>query len=80
MKTINLSSQSISAVQLLEMARTDSVLVKTDTGDSFVVSLADELAMEVELLRQNHTFLTMLGRFKEDTEVISLHEAEKDLR
>lgn len=80
MKTVNLPSEPISAAELLDMARSDSVLVKTGTGDSFVVSHADELATEVELLRRNHTFLTMLDKFKEDTESIPLHEAERRLR
>jgi len=79
-KTVNLPSVPISAAELLAMARVDSVLVKTGTGDSFIVSHADEFATEVELLRQNHGFLTMLDKFKEDTESIPLDEAEKRLR
>ena len=80
MKTVNLPSEPISAAELLEMARGDSVLVKTGAGDSFVVSHADEFATEVELLRRNHAFLTMLDKFKQETESIPLHEAEKRLR
>ena len=80
MKVVDLSAQPISAAELLDMARGESVLVKTSQGDSFVVSPADELATEVELLRRNHTFLTMLDRLKEDRESIPLAEAEKQLR
>lgn len=80
MKTVHISSQPISVAELLEMARDDSVLVKTGGGDSFVVSHADEFAMEVELLRRNHAFLTMLDDFKKNNESISLEEVEKQLR
>lgn len=80
MKTINLPSESVSAAELLNMARNDSVLVKTSAGDSFLVSRADEFATEAELLRRNHTFLTMLDKFKKDRESIPLNEAEKRFR
>jgi hypothetical protein len=79
-KTVNIASQPVSAAELLEMARSDSLLVKTDKGDSFVISQADEFATEVELLRRNHTFLSMLDEFKEENETISLEKVEKELR
>jgi len=80
MKNLDLSSEAISAAELLDMARKDSLLVKTAGGDSFLVSPADEFATEVELLRRNHTFLTRLDEFKEDKAMIPLEQVEKDLR
>ena len=80
MKTIDLSSTSVSVAELLELARNDSLLVKTDRGDSFVVSPTDEFATEVELLRRNHTFMTMLDKFKEEKDLIPLDRVEKELR
>jgi len=62
------------------MAQKDTVLVTTEDGDSFVISSADDFNTEVELLRQNHTFLTMLDDFKSEEEMISLNEVEKRLR
>ncbi len=80
MKTIDLSLQSISISELLDMARKDPLLVKTGKGDSFVVSHADEFATEVELLRRNHSFLTMLDQLKQDEDTIPLSEVENELR
>jgi len=40
----------------------------------------DEFATEVELLRRNHTFLSMLDEFKKDNQTIPLEEVEKQLR
>ena len=80
MKTIDLSSTSVSVAELLDLARNDSLLVKTDRGDSFVVSPTDEFATEVELLRRNHTFMTMLDDFKEEKDLIPLDQVEKELR
>jgi len=79
-KTIDLSSTSVSVAELLDLARNDSLLVKTDRGDSFVVSPTDEFATEVELLRRNHTFMTMLDDFKEEKDLIPLDQVEKELR
>lgn len=40
----------------------------------------DEFAAEVETLRRNHEFMTLLGRLKADRSRISLEDVEKDLR
>lgn len=80
MKTVDLSSAPVSAAELLDMARRDSLLVKTDKGDSFLVSHADEFATEVELLRRNHTFLTMLDDLKQAKDTIPLDQVERELR
>lgn len=80
MKTVDLSSEPLSAGALFEMARNESLLVKTDQGDTFVVSHADEFETEVELLRRNHEFLAMLDRLKEDRDRLPLEQVEKDLR
>jgi hypothetical protein len=80
MKTVDLSAQPMSAKDLLEMARKDELLVRTGKGECFVVSQAEEFAAEVDLLRRNHTFLTMLDRFKHDQAVIPLMEVEKQRR
>jgi hypothetical protein len=55
-------------------------MVQADDGTSFVLSLADEFATEVELLRQNHAFLTLLDAYKQTQKTISLEEVEKRLR
>ena len=80
MKTVDLSLKPMSIAELLDMARKDPLLVKTGKGDSFVVSHSDEFATEVELLRRNHSFLTMLDKLKEDDDTIPLTEVERQLR
>jgi hypothetical protein len=80
MKTIHLTSDIPSVVELLEMARRESVLVETQEGDFFVISTVDSFDTEVELLRRNHRFLTMLDRFKQEEETIPLEQVEQKLR
>jgi len=55
-------------------------LSKLKDGETFVISSTDEFESEVELLRQNHTFLSMLDEFKKGQDAIPLEEVEKMLR
>jgi len=80
MKTIDLSKTQLSVDELLDSARNESVMVQAADGTSFVLSLADEFATEVELLRQNHAFLTLLDAYKQTQKTILLEEVEKRLR
>ncbi len=79
MKTIDLSIEHLSADELLERAHGESVVVKSTDGTSFVLSAADDLTAEVELLRHHHQFLTLLDEFKQDRSKVSLEEVEKRL-
>jgi len=80
MKTVELSSEALSATALLDMARENSIPVETAVGDAFMVSPADEFAVEVELLRRNHAFPAMLDQFKENKAEIPLEQVEAKLR
>lgn len=80
MKTIELSTNAASVTELLSMARQENVLVTTEDGGSFLISNADDFETEVQLLRRNHEFLTMLDKLKRDRDTIPLEEAEKTLR
>ncbi len=62
------------------MAKQESLLVKTKDGESFVISSTDEFDSEIELLRKNHKFLSMLDNFKRSDESIPIDEVEKTLR
>jgi len=80
MKTIDISSGLPSIKELLDMAKKESLLIKTKDGESFVISSTDEFDSEVELLRKNHKFLSMLDNFKSSDEAIPIDEVEKNLR
>ncbi len=80
MKTIDLAGNKLSLDEALNSARGESLLLKCANGEQFVISLADDFATEVELLRRNHAFLDFLDSCKEDQTRVSLEEAEKRLR
>ncbi|MGA2659770.1 MAG: hypothetical protein ABSH34_19865 [Verrucomicrobiota bacterium] len=80
MKTIDLAKNQLSLDEALRSARGESLLLRCANGEQFVVSLADDFATEVELLRKNHAFLEFLDSCKKDETSVSLEEAEKRLR
>jgi len=80
MKTLKLTTPAPTLDDILRMARRETVLVTTQEGDSFVVTPADDFDTEVQLLRRNHAFLTLLDELKRDPEAIPLAEAEAKLR
>ena len=80
MKTIQLTAETPSVHELFEMAQTGTVVVETQNGNFFMITTIDPFDTEVELLRKNHRFLTMLDDFKREEETIPLEQAERELR
>jgi len=80
MKTLKLTAHPPSVLDLLSMARRETLLITTEQGESFVVTPADDFDTEVQLLRRNHTLLTLLDELKKDADTIPLAEAEAKLR
>ncbi len=77
MKTIDLSKERVGLDDIVKLARTEPVLLKTVGGDQFVVSSTDDFVTEVELLRRNHQFLAFLDERFRSPDRISLAEVEK---
>ncbi|MDA0832495.1 MAG: hypothetical protein O2955_20685 [Planctomycetota bacterium] len=80
MKTIDLSTENLTAEELLERAVGESVMIKAVDGTSYILSAAEDLTTEVELLRRNHEFLSLLDTLKEDSSRISLEDVERRLQ
>ncbi len=79
MKTIDLTKETTSLEELLQVARDEPTLLRAANGESFLLSAADELTAEVELLRLNHDFLAYLDEIKGSAEAIPLEEVERRL-
>ena len=70
----------MSANELLDSARNESIIVRASDGTPFVLSLADDFVTEGELLRQNHACLALLDTYKQEQKTLSLEEVEERLR
>jgi hypothetical protein len=80
MKTIDLSVIHMSADELLDSARNESIIVRASDRTPFVLSLADDFVTEMELLRQNYAFLALLDTYKQEQKTLSLEEVKERLR
>ncbi|MGH9845097.1 MAG: hypothetical protein ACREEM_40795 [Blastocatellia bacterium] len=77
---IDLTQKPITLTELLNAARQGNVILRDSSGDQFIITHADDLAMEVDLLRQNHAFLAFLDASKNAEKTYSLDEVETMLR
>ena len=79
MKTIELSQSNLTVVELIELAEQETLILIKPDGTEFVLSPVDDLAAEVEALRQNQEFLEFLAQRSRSTKRLSLLEARKRL-
>jgi hypothetical protein len=77
---IDLTQQPMTLAELLAKAREGMVILLDASGERFVLSHADDFALEVELLKKNHDFLAFLDASKNEGKTLSLDEVEKTLR
>ena len=74
MKTIALDAQKDTAAWLRTNVQDEPVLVTLPDGNRYIISHADDLQTEVELLRINQRFISFLDKAKEDNSRHSLEE------
>ena len=67
MKTIDLSKGKHSVAELLALAKSDTVLIHSPSGDDFLLEQADEFDKEVAALGRSDKFLSFLKRRSEET-------------
>ena len=79
MKTVDLSVNLPSITDLLQVARQESVVLRSSEGEEFFWALIDDFTREVESLRQNKKFLEFLDVREQETETISLEEVKRRL-
>ena len=60
MKTIELAQSAPSLQEILAIARKETLLLRTESGEEFFLGMADELRSEATLLSQNPEFMRFL--------------------
>jgi hypothetical protein len=67
MKTIDLAREDHSLEEVLALAKRDTVLIRSATGEDFLLEPADDFDREVSLLGQSERFMSFLqDRSKEE--------------
>ena len=79
MKTVNLSKESPSVVELLAMARHKSVLLLSQDGTAFVLEEADDFDREVAELGNSERFMKFLEKRSKERGVISIERFAEEL-
>jgi predicted ATPase len=78
-KTINLSNDIPTLIELLKLARKESLILKTDTGEEFVISQIDDFDYELARQRQNQELMAFLDERFQEKGVYTLEEVEQML-
>ena len=79
MKTVDLIPNSKSADELLALASSENVIVRTEDGREFVIAEVDDFEREVELVRRNEELMKFLDERSQDKTSYSLDEVRRQL-
>ena len=79
MKTIDLSIGKHSLSQILDIAKSEDVLLRCESGEDFLVERADAFDREVALLGSSTKFMSFLEERSKESEDLSL-EAVREKR
>lgn len=79
MRTIALSQSMPTVLELLQMAKAESLVLQSQHGERFFLALMDDFEREVESLRNNPTFLDFLDERSRENEFVSLDEIKQRL-
>lgn len=79
MKTIALDSQTDTGAWLLTNVLEEPLLVTLPDGNRYIISHADDLETEAELLRNNQRFISFLEAARSDSERHSLADVRAAL-
>ena len=79
MKTIELTSRSLSLPELLRIAHREPVLIRTPSGDEYVLSAVDAFEREVELMRLSPELQALLAERRNERGTVSLDSIRNQL-
>lgn len=79
MKTIQVSDQQLSLVEVLEIAREESVVLRLADGDAFLLTEIDDFDHEVERTRQNEELMALLDRRSAQEATFTLDQVRQEL-
>ena len=79
MKTIELTTQAPSLPELIKLAHDEPVLIRTATGEEFVLGALDDFANEIELLSASPQLTKLLAERRKEHGIISAAELRSRL-
>lgn len=77
MKTIDLRKKELSLSEILQLAKSDAILIHSNSGEDFVLEQADVFDREVAVLSRSEKFMKFLESRAEESGDLSLEEIRK---
>ena len=78
MKTIDLSKGRRSLKEVLNLAKSQTVLIHSDSGEDFLLEHADEFDREAAKLGESEKFMSFLDDRSKETRDIPLRQLRKE--
>jgi hypothetical protein len=78
-RTIELAQSNLTLIELIDLAKEDTLILRKPDGTEFVLSAVDDFSAEVEALSQNQEFMDFLAERSRSTKRVSIEEARKHL-
>jgi hypothetical protein len=78
-KVIELGKAQPTLTDVIGFAKDELVVLRSPDGSVFAVSQVDDFDVEVELLKQNPDFMTLLRQFSQEEATISLQDLRNEL-
>ena len=79
MRTIELAKNRVELLQIIESAQSEPVLLITDSGQEFILSLVDDFEAEVNTLRNSRNFQKFLDERMKCKVRFPIEEIEKEI-
>ena len=79
MRTVILGADRPSLTDLLKLAREETVLVRTESGEEFLIAEVEDFDHEIALTRQNAELMALLEARSHEGAYITLAEVRKRL-
>lgn len=79
MKVIEVKNGYPTVDELMGLAREELVVLRKSDGSVFAISQVDDFDVEIELLKNNPEFVTLMNQLSQEKETISLQELRKEL-
>lgn len=79
MKIIELKSGQLTLKEVMELAKSEAVVLRNADGELFALAPVDDFEVEVELLRKNAEFMAFLKELSQEQATISLKSLRTEL-
>lgn len=79
MKIIELKSGQLTLNEVMELAKSEALVLRNADGELFALAPIDDFEVEVELLRKNAEFMAFLKELSQEQATISLKSLRTEL-